>query len=410
MSHGHDHDLDGIDAGAVGRRLGWVAAALLVLAGIGLVALWPRGAAPDLGVQPQEYVDATVRDVFRDQCLGDEVPSIGCRTVDVTITSGSEEGRETSFVVLDTELEVPDVEPGDELVLTYVATAPEPYQLRYHDRQRTAPLVALVVVFALAVVAFGRWQGLRALVGLGLGALLLVLFVVPALLRDQPAVPVALVAGVAIAGLALYLAHGVNHATTVALLGTVASLVLVALLALLAVSLAGFVGLAGEESQALSVTARAVDLRGLLVAGIVVGALGSLDDVTVTQVSTVAALRRADPEMGAGDLFREAIRVGRDHVASSVNTLVLAYAGASLPLLLFFAQTTQPVGRILTREVVAVEIVRMLVGSIGLVASVPLTTALAAWVLSGGRGRRARRRPASWDDFAPDGGDDVTAR
>ena len=133
----------------------------------------------------------------------------------------------------------------------------------------------------------------------------------------------------------------------------------------------------------LRVTADALDLRGLLIAGIVLGALGVLDDVTVTQVSTVGALRRADPTMGNVTLYREAIAVGRDHVASTVNTLVLAYAGAALPLLLVFAEGTRPIGRILQSEIVAVEVIRMLVGSVGLVLSVPITTALAAVVLTG---------------------------
>jgi uncharacterized membrane protein len=136
------------------------------------------------------------------------------------------------------------------------------------------------------------------------------------------------------------------------------------------------------------VTAEALDLRGLLVAGIVIGALGVLDDVTVSQVSTVDALRRANPGLPRRLLYREAMRVGRDHAASTVNTLVLAYAGASLPLLLFFAQGDQPVGRMLSRELVAVEIVRMLVGSIGLVAAVPITTGLAALVMGGGEVQR----------------------
>ena len=141
-------------------------------------------------------------------------------------------------------------------------------------------------------------------------------------------------------------------------------------------------GLASEEAQTLRFTAQALDLRGLLIAGIVVGALGVLDDVTVSQVSTVAALRRAQPDMGARALYAEATRVGRDHVASTVNTLVLAYAGASLPLLLFFAQGDIPAVRIITGELVAVEVVRMLVGSIGLVLSVPVTTGLAALILT----------------------------
>jgi hypothetical protein len=195
-------------------------------------------------------------------------------------------------------------------------------------------------------------------------------------------VPVALVGTVTIAFLAIYLAHGIGMNSTIALVGTLVSLAVTCGLALGMAQLAQLSGLASEEAQALSVTAEALDLRGLLVAGIVVGALGVLDDVTVSQVSIVAALRRANPSLGARRLYSEATRVGRDHVASAVNTLALAYAGASLPLLLFFAQGSQPASRLVTGELVSVEIVRMLVGSIGLVLSVPVTTRLAAIVLS----------------------------
>lgn len=400
MGHDHSHHLgDDAPDTPLGRRLRLAGVALLVLAGIGLVALWPRGAGPDLGAVPQRYVDATVTDVFADRCLGDEVAEIGCRTVDVDITSGVTEGQRATFLVLDTQFEVPDLGVGDRLVLSYVASAPPEFQYRYEDRQRDLPLLALVLAFVVAVVAFGRWQGVRALAGLAVSAVLLVAFVVPALLRDRPAVLVALVAGVAIAGLALYLTHGFTTATTVALFGTVASLLIVTLLALLAVSAARLAGLSSEESQVLSITADALDLRGLLIAGIVVGALGILDDVTVSQVSTVTALRRANPRLGPLALHREAMRVGRDHVASAVNTLVLAYAGASLPLLLFFAQSTRPAGQVLAKEIVAVEIIRMLVGSIGLIASVPITTGLAAWVL--GSGATPDAGP-TWEDFAPE--------
>src|SRR5690606_34448991 len=158
----------------------------------------------------------------------------------------------------------------------------------------------------------------------------------------------ALAATVAIAFVALYLAHGVNIGTTVALAGTLVSLALTSALALVVVGATQLTGLADSQAQTLRVTAEALDLRGLLVAGIVVGALGVLDDVTVSQVSIVSALRRANPGLTPRLLYGEATKVGRDHVASTVNTLVLAYAGASLPLLLFFAQGNQPAGRLTT--------------------------------------------------------------
>jgi uncharacterized membrane protein len=223
-------------------------------------------------------------------------------------------------------------------------------------------------------------------------------------------------ATVVIAVAVLYLAHGVRTSTTVALVGTLASLFVVAGLAMVFVQLTNLTGLAAAESQILRVTNEGVDLRALLVAAIVIGALGVLDDVTVTQVSTVMALRRARPDVPRRELYSSAIRVGRDHIASTVNTLVLAYAGASLPLLLVFLESDRPWSRVATSEVVAIEIVRTLVGSIGLVLAVPVTTALACVLLTApdeaqeqepGGGPTATGpdgggvRPEDWGGFGP---------
>lgn len=352
------------------------------LALLGLVALWPRGEAPDLGAQPNTYVDATVTAIVDGTCDEIEVDAPGpCEIVSAELTSGPDEGDDITFQVRGTQFEIPPLHEGDRVVLLDVATSPPEFRYSFADFQRTTPLLWLVAAFVLVVVAFGRWQGVRALAGLAASGFLLVAFVVPALLRDEPALWVALAGTVAIAFVALYLAHGVTIATTVALAGTLVSLALTTAGAFLAAAFTNLTGLTDRNAQTLRVTAEALDLRGLLVAGIVVGALGVLDDVTVSQVSTVGALRRANPDMPVVRLYREAIRVGRDHVASTVNTLVLAYAGASLPLLLFFAQGSQPLDRLITGEIISVEIVRMLVGSIGLVLSVPITTWLAAVVL-----------------------------
>ena len=412
------------------RRVTLLVAVAAALAILGLVALWPRGDAPDLGVQPNDYVDATVTG-FDDSgsCYELEIEAPApCQIVDAELASGPDAGDQITFQVRPTQFEVPPLEVGDEVVLLDIPTSPPEYRYSFSDFQRTTPLVWLIVAFVVVVVAFGRWQGIRALAGLAASGLVLVGFVVPALLRSEPAVLVALTATTVIGFVALYLAHGVTRATTVALAGTLISLAATTLLAVIVVAATRMTGLVDQNARTLRVTADALDLRGLLVAGIVVGALGVLDDVTVSQVSTVGALRRADPTMSSVALYREAIRVGRDHVASTVNTLVLAYAGASLPLLLFFAQGNQPVGRLVTSELISVEIVRMLVGSIGLVLSVPITTALAAAVLGAGdqpdhgnadlhthemawataTGDPTDHRPGSgtsrrsrWDDFSP---------
>jgi len=351
---------------------------------LGLVALWPRGSAPDLGAQPNEYVDATVRSLEENAtCPGIEYSEpTPCTVYDVELTSGPDKGDTIDLSVRMTQVEVPNLDVDDRIVLRDTPASPAGFRYSFYDFQRGTALLWLVAAFVVVVLVFGRFQGVRALAGLGLSLAVLVVFLVPALLRDRPAVAVALVASIAIAYLAIYLAHGVRLASTIALAGTLVSLAFTCALAIGVAWVTHLSGLASQEAQTLRMTADALDLRGLLIAGIVVGALGVIDDLTVSQVSTVMALRRANPSMSARALYSAATKVGRDHVASAVNTLVLAYAGASLPLLLFFTQGNQPAGRLLTGELVAVEIIRMLVGSIGLVLSVPITTRLAAIVLS----------------------------
>jgi uncharacterized membrane protein len=229
-----------------------------------------------------------------------------------------------------------------------------------------------------------------ALAGIVLSMGVLLAYIFPALLDGAPPLGVALTGATVIAFGTLYLAHGVTDRTTVALLGTLASLGLTAALAVGFAAAAELSGLASEESLTLLAFAPDLDFRGLLLAAIVIGTLGVLDDVTVTQVSAVWELRAGDPGRNRRDLYRAGIRIGRDHIASTVNTLVLAYAAAALPLLLIYTQSGLAFGEVLTTETVAVEIVQTLVGSIGLVASVPLTTALACLVAT--RGERPDRR------------------
>jgi uncharacterized membrane protein len=250
------------------------------------------------------------------------------------------------------------------------------------------------VALAVAVIlAFGRWRGLRSLAGLAVSFGILLYFVLPAVLDGSPPLLVAVVGASAIMFAALYLTHGVTVHTSVAVAGTLASLVLTGVLGAVFTSLLHLTGVGSDDTSYLSATQGDIDPRGLLLAGIVIGALGVLDDVTVTQAVTVA-------EMAAGggrtrwELYRSAVRVGRAHVGSAVNTIVLAYAGASLPLLLLIAAGSNPVGELLTGEYLAQEILRSAVGTIGLVASVPITTALAALVADAGAGPSARARHA----------------
>jgi uncharacterized membrane protein len=221
-----------------------------------------------------------------------------------------------------------------------------------------------------------------ALVGLAASLAVVIFFVVPAILDGRSPLAVALAGGVAVMLVTIALAHGLGAKSIAAALGTAVSLALTVGLALLFTNLAHLTGFGSEEATLLSASGGNVSFKGLVVAGMVIGALGVLDDVTVSQASAVMALRRANPAQHARELYRGALEVGRDHVAATVNTLVLAYAGATLPLLLLFSVGATPFADAVNGESVAEPIVATLVGSIGLIAAVPITTALAALLAS----------------------------
>jgi uncharacterized membrane protein len=253
------------------------------------------------------------------------------------------------------------------------------------DYQRGTPLLWLGLIFAIVVVGIGRLRGIGALAGLGITWLVLARFMLPALLDGKNALAVALVASAVVLTCVLFVAHGFNARTATALLGTLASLLLVGLIGLVSVGATRLTGTATEEGAFLQSVAGGIHLRGLLLAGMVIGALGVLNDMTVTQASAVWEIHLANPAQGLGRVYRSAMRVGRDHIASTVYTLVLAYAGAALPLLLLFNLGGRHVSDVVTSELIAEEVVRTLVGSIGLVACVPLTTILAAFVVTAAR-------------------------
>jgi uncharacterized membrane protein len=402
MSGDHRPPVAGGTGPARVRRLLLFAVLPLLVATIaGLVALWPSG---DLPARPTnlgalvELETATVTEVEVVPCPHSPQSVGQCIEAQMRITSGPDEG---SIQPLDISVGPgnPILERGDRIV---VGRSPDPTRgplYYFSDYQRRAPLTLLAFLFTGVVIAVGRIRGVTALIGLVITFAVLMKFVVPALLEGRSPLLVAIVGSAAVMFVILYLAHGINAQTTTALLGTLASLVLIGVLAGWFVEAARMFNLGSEEATFLQVSASQVDLRGLLLGGILIGSLGVLNDVTVTQASAVWALRAADPTAPARHLYRSAMRIGRDHIASAVDTLVLAYAGASLPLMLLFTLANRPVGDVLTGELVAEEILRTLIGSVGLVASVPITTGLAALVASTaatGRAAAKRRRPPGW--------------
>lgn len=246
-------------------------------------------------------------------------------------------------------------------------------------RDRTVPLAVLAFVFAALVVLVGRGRGARSLLALGLSFAIILAYVVPRVASGQAPVITALVGCGLTMPVSYYLSHGLNRKTSIALAGSLAGLVITGLLTTLAVALVGLTGFSGDEAGFVTgLYGGAIDLRALLMAGMIIGVLGVLDDVAVAQAATVEQIRDANRSQTRWQLFRRGMSVGQDHISSMVNTLMLVYAGSSLALLLLITNQNLPLGYILSQEMVAEELVRMLVTSTGLVATVPLTTALAA--------------------------------
>ncbi|WP_228120759.1 YibE/F family protein [Streptomyces fagopyri] len=405
-SHSHSHG----PAAPVSKHLRKVIAAVLIpfaaAVVVGLVVLWPGGAPSHertgVGFDRQSQ-QATVTKIVQVDCksvnasggtpAGDTSTAGGsaaqrqatgaCKKATVRVDTGKDKGR--TF----TEIVQPDqsrqLHQGEKVVVAYEPSAPKDLQYSVTDVNRKFPMALLAGIFALAVVVVGRLRGLMALIALAVSFLILTLFILPAILEGANPLVVAVVGASAIMLIALYMCHGLSARTSVAVLGTLLSLVLIGVLGSGFIGWAALTGNTDDNTGLIHGLYPSIDMSGLLLAGVIIGSLGVLDDVTVTQTSAVWELHEANPTMGWRGLYRAGIRIGRDHIASVVNTLVLAYAGAALPLLLLFSIAQSSVGAVANSELVAEEIVRTLVGSIGLVASVPVTTALAALVVSADR-------------------------
>ncbi|HEX2360582.1 MAG TPA: YibE/F family protein [Jiangellaceae bacterium] len=376
MTHGQHAGETGLPSAPAIRRTVVAILLPLILATVaGIVLLWPDGEPPR--IEGAQRADATMLDIRECAPPVDTETGEACLEASVRIDSGPDRGVEVVVPVPFGE-GAPVFEVGDAVIVG--AAEDQPIESRYEliDLQRAWSLFALVVVFALAVVALSHWRGLAALASLGLSVVILIVFVLPALLDGQPPLAVAVVGASAIMIVTQYLSHGVSLRTSVALLGTLISLSLTGLLGLLFTTVGRFTGLAGDSERYLATLGESIDLRGLLLAGLVIGALGVLDDVTVTQTAAVWELADADPTASRRTLFSAGLRIGREHVSAAVNTLVLAYAGASLTLLMLFAVSGQGVLDTVTTELVAQEIVRALVGGLGIIAAVPVTTVVAA--------------------------------
>lgn len=347
-----------------------VSALLATLAGLWL--LWPDAAdVPDrvpAKAEGTSFVDVTV--------AGPADPATG--SIPVELPDGTDSRLQSPGP------SVPLAE-GDHITAVDISRVAQPGvdPLVFLDFQRDLPIALLAIVYALVVLLVARWRGLAAIAGLGLAFLVLLGFTMPALLAGQDAFGVALVTSSLVMFATLYLAHGLSARTSTALLGTLVGLALTAGIAAWAAGAAQITGTTDEASSFLPSTAPAADLRGIALCGIVLAGMGVLNDVTITQASAVWELRAVAPAASRAELFAGAMRIGRDHIASTVYTIAFAYVGAALPLLMMVWLVDQSPATALTSGEIAEEVVRTLVGSIGLVLAIPVTTAIATLTVPG---------------------------
>jgi uncharacterized membrane protein len=353
-----------------------------------LVFLWPVFGAHAQGipVPTEEFMRAKVTRIIDER----EDVSFGIRRtaqhVVLRITSGDEKGKDVTMEngILGDRADM-TLTAGETVIVKRVAYDGKSTYL-ITEKYRLPAILSLMVFFLVLTVLLGGIMGLRSIVGLFFSILVLALYVVPQIAAGSNPLVVSLVGSFVIACIALYLAHGFNRRTSVALLSTLVTLSIAVVLAVVFVHVGKLFGMGSEESMFLQTGVSAgINLRGLLLGGIIIGCLGVLDDITTAQTAAVDEIRKANPSLGQRELMQAGLSVGGEHIASLINTLALAYAGASLPLLLLFqTNETYPLWITFNSEFIAEEIVRTLVGSSTLLFAVPISTFFAAVLLKKG--------------------------
>ena len=382
MGHGHSHTGDHAVV-EVGQRARTILIGFLAVVGVlavaGLIWLWPSAAEVESAihkipaVEGGSYLTATIESV-QDGCDG--LSGGACKTVTVIPDDGPEAGQPQD-VLLDGGTVHSGLRAGDSIEVIRLDGNGDPFY-SFSGVNRLPVIAVLTVFFVAAVIAVARWKGLFALVGLVIAAWVLMSFMLPAIIVGKPGMPVALAGSTVIMFIVLYVAHGISLRTSAALAGTLLGLGVTTALGAFAVGAARLSGFADENEYDLAQLAPAINFQDLLMVGIIVGGLGVLNDVTITQASAVWELRAAAPQWSRAKVFASGMRIGRDHIASTIYTIVFAYAGAALTVLLLLHFTTRQPLALLGNELFGGEAVRTLASAIGLILAVPITTGIAA--------------------------------
>lgn len=400
------------------RLLVGVLGLVVAATAVGLVWLWPSS-GPDTSEDfdrayslNQQRVTGTVTQVDSNACAS---PATGtafdtpprttaaeaagahddsCRRALVDLEDGPDAGKMTQLVHYGVAGE-PVLEVGDHITMT-LSENPADGQTHYAfaDYERSSALWAWGLAIVAAIVIFAAWHGLRSLIGLAFSLAIVFFFLLPAITAGQPIIPVTIVACAAILVVAIPLVHGWNFKSASALAGSLVALAVATVVAIIAIRTSHLQGLSSEDNLKLLLYLPQLSVVGVLLAGFIVGALGGLNDVSIGQASTVHELAAIDPAMPRGRLFVSAMKVGRDHIASMVYTIVLSYTGAALPLLLLISAADASAGQVLSSDVIATELLRSGVGALSLVSAVPVTTLIAAFTHSDPGPRDPNRPPA----------------
>lgn len=341
--------------------------------------------AQEMGESVDENLEATVTHIIQEGVIEDELGSHLYQKLEMEVTKGSLDGQ--TIIVENGNLNSSNLQKykvGDKLQLVKSTDLDGKDLFFITDYIRRGPLMMLAVLFVVITVLIGGIWGVTSLFGMIFSFFVIFSFILPQLLAGRDPIFVAILGATAIIPVTFYLSHGFNIKTHMAIVGTLITLVFIGILAGIFVDLVHLTGFASEEASFLQSELQGkIDVKGLLLAGIIISSLGILDDITISQSSVIKELREANHKLTQWELFSRGMRVGRDHIASLVNTLVLVYAGSSLPLLLLFVNNPHPFSEVINYEFIAEEIVKTLIGSIGLILAVPVTTALAVMYFYG---------------------------
>ncbi len=348
------------------------------------VALFPnvvRAQDDQTQVPPEEKFKAVIKQV---QEVKENVAEKG-QTVQKVIleaTSGQRKGDEISVVVSPLTSANPiKYKEGDRVIVSMTIDFEGQEKFYITDFERSNVLLWLFIIFIVFVVGIGFIKGLTSLLGLAISFLVIFKFLLPQIIAGRDPVLIAIASAIIIVPVTFVFSHGFNRKTISALLATIIALFITGLLAIFFVEAARLTGFASEEAHFLQTAQPDItNMKGLVLAGIIIGVLGVLDDVTISQAAAVEQLKSVSPDIKFKDLFSKAMRVGRDHSAAMINTLILVYTGASLPLLLLFTNYDQSLEQVVNLEFIAEEVIRTLVGSIGLILAVPITTIIATFL------------------------------